>query len=263
MPEGHLIHRVADDHQIFVGATVKVRSPDGRFMFGAEELDRQTLQSVDAWGKHLLYQFKPKSLHIHLGLEGSIRFRKAHTLHEDQRARLLVQDERTGDSFLLYNPLHCELLSSFARKDLIRRLGPDLLRPDADPEITWTLMQRSQAGLGEFLLDQSCISGIGNIYRSEILFLLRMHPHRRAGSLTREEFDTLWRLAADLLEVGRHHNAIITASPKRLGKPREQMHRSERVLVYRKRECPDCGALLTVERIANRTAWFCERCQSG
>ena len=263
MPEGHLIHRVADDHQIFVGATVSVRSPDGRFTFGAEELDGQTLRSVDAWGKHLLYQFKPKTLHIHLGLKGSIRFHNARTPGRRQRSRLFVRDEQTDEGFHLFNPLHCELLSSFARRDLIRRLGPDPLRSDADPEVTWTLMQKSQANLGEFLLDQTCISGIGNIYRSEILFLLRVHPHRPACSLNRAEFENLWQLAADLLETGRRHNAIITASPKRLGKPRERMHRSEQVLVYQKRECPDCGTLLTVEKIAYRKAWFCEACQRG
>jgi len=259
MPEGHLIHRAADDHQLLVGHLVNVRSPDGRFTFGAEDLDGHRVRSVEAWGKHLLYQFDRRWLHIHLGLEG--RIRRAGSHRPGRKARVSLTAEQIEAGFQVVNPLRCELMSSFERRDLIHRLGPDPLRPDADPERAWNLLQKSSVSLGEFMLDQRCIAGVGNIYRTEILFLLRIHPRREARSLSRKEFDSLWTLTRELLEIGRTHNQIITADPRQKGKPREQMRRSESLLVYRRRECPVCGALLDVQRIAHRPMWFCERCQ--
>ncbi|PRC62643.1 DNA glycosylase, partial [Mycobacterium sp. ITM-2017-0098] len=60
--------------------------------------------------------------------------------------------------------------------DLVARLGPDPLRRDADPELAWRRIAKSRRPIGALLMDQSVISGVGNVYRSELLFRHRIDP---------------------------------------------------------------------------------------
>ena len=78
MPEGHTIHRIAQDHRRdYAGQRVRTSSPQGRFSDGAGLLDRRKLKQVEAYGKHLFYEFtNDQRLHIHLGLYGKFRSHK-------------------------------------------------------------------------------------------------------------------------------------------------------------------------------------------
>jgi endonuclease-8 len=103
--------------------------------------------------------------------------------------------------------------------------------------------------------------GIGNIYRSEILYLLNMHPNRIAKSLSRSEFDALWKLSVDLLHTGKRYNRIITTTPADVGKPRSRMNRDERLQIYKKKQCPQCTRDIVNSKLAARTVFACPACQ--
>ena len=77
MPEGHTIHRLARDHRRdFVGQKLRVSSPQGRFTAEAKKLNGSVLNGVEAFGKHLFYEWGRKVMHIHLGLYGKFRRHK-------------------------------------------------------------------------------------------------------------------------------------------------------------------------------------------
>lgn len=78
MPEGHTIHRAAKDQRLMLkGHILQVSSPQGRFLQSATEVDGQLCLSVEAYGKHLLYEFaNGLCLHIHLGLFGKFKTHK-------------------------------------------------------------------------------------------------------------------------------------------------------------------------------------------
>jgi formamidopyrimidine-DNA glycosylase len=105
--------------------------------------------------------------------------------------------------------------------------GPDPLRADADPSRAWERIHSSRAPIGLLLMDQSVIAGIGNIYRSEILHLLKIHPRTPGEQITRKQFDQLWTLAKRLLELGVKHNRIITIDEKDLPKNVERTPRNK------------------------------------
>ena len=260
MPEGHTIHRVAADHnRDFAGQELIVSSPQGRFRAGAKKLNGRLLTSVDAHGKHLLYDWDGRTLHIHLGLYGKFRRHKSPPPPPRGAVRLRVVGE--DKAFDLNGPTACELLSAAEVTKLTDRLGVDPLRDGADTEKVWDRIRRSRSPIGTLLMNQNVIAGVGNVYRSEILHLLQMHPERKANSLSRSEFDELWELTVKLLHIGKRYNRIIIADPDDIGKPRSRMNRQERLLVYKKATCTSCESQIKSWKLAARLIFACPVCQ--
>ena len=110
MPEGHTIHRAArDHHRALAGQKLSVSSPQGRFSDGASLLDAQFCETVEAFGKHLLYRFQNKlALHIHLGLFG--RIRKQRLPPEDPNGAVRVRMTCKTHFIDINGPSICEVL---------------------------------------------------------------------------------------------------------------------------------------------------------
>ncbi|MBO6757649.1 MAG: hypothetical protein JJ902_15050 [Roseibium sp.] len=257
MPEGHTIHRAANDHRrLLKGRVLRITSPQGRFSDGAARLSGSRCDDVEAFGKHLVYRFDTGDvLHIHLGLFGRIRKRK---LPEPDPVGA-VRVRLVGDTHLvdINGPAICEVLdpAQFAR--LKDRIGPDVLRADADRERAFTRILKSRTGIGRLLMNQSVLSGIGNIYRTEILWRQNIHPDRAGKDLSRADLERIWTDAAALLVLGVKHNAIITVDDAPAGKGRYR----ERVNIFNKDRCPACAGPVTRLEIDNRRAFVCAVCQ--
>ena len=224
MPEGHTLHRAARDQRPhLVGHALALSSPQGRFVEGAERLDGRVCEGVEAFGKHLLYALAGElSLHLHLGLYG--RFRTYEGAAPEPRGQVRVRLEAPGYTVDCSGPAACEVLEPPERARLLARIGPDVLRPDADPELAWARIHKTRTGIGALLMDQSVMSGVGNIYRTELLWCQRIHPLVPGREITRAQFDALWADAVHLLKIGVETGAIVT---------REGARRSTRL--YRER----------------------------
>jgi endonuclease-8 len=140
-------------------------------------------------------------------------------------------------------------------------LGDDPLRSDADPERVWARVQKSKKPIGQLLLDQSIVAGIGNIYRAEILFLMKIHPSRPSNSLTRDEFDDLWKTSVRLLAIGVKYNRIITVDREETDKPLSRLSTDERLLIYKKDQCPHCNSKTEKWLLGNMQMFACSVCQ--
>jgi endonuclease VIII len=257
VPEGHTIHRAARDQiPMLVGQKLQVASPQGRFWEGAALLDGETCTGIDAYGKHLLYRFgNDLALHIHLGLFG--RFRMAATPATAPRGAVRVRLESACHVVDINGPACCETIDPVQSAALIARIGPDVLRADADPERAWARIARSRMAIGQLLMDQSVIAGIGNIYRSEILWRQRIHPTTPGASITRDMFDRIWTDAVQLLAIGVERNAIITVDAVKPGHGRYR----ERVNIFGKTTCPCCAQPITSFELAARRVFACPVCQ--
>ena len=268
MPEGHTVHRMARDQaKAFAGQTLRVTSPQGRFEEEARILNKKMLVDIDAHGKHLFYRWanakakrpRPTIMHVHLGLYGKFRRHKNPPPEPRGAVRVrLIGDERAID---LNGPTRCEILNKEQLQKLKDRLGQDPLRADADPEIAWQKIQKTRKAIGSVLLDQSVIAGIGNIYRAEILFLLGIDPELPGRELERGQFDELWQLTSDLLKIGLKYNRIITVPADQVNKPLSRLNRGERVLVYKKPYCGQCGSRIRKFELGARTMYACQKCQ--
>jgi len=137
-------------------------------------------------------------------------------------------------------------------------LGPDPLREDADKERFWSKVVNTKKPIGLLLMDQSCIAGVGNIYRAEILFQARLHPEQPANTVSRDKFEEVWRYSVTDLQRGFKSGSILTVTPqdaKRLGTPWTRRY------IYNHARCGECGSQVSSWDMASRTVYACEGCQ--
>jgi endonuclease VIII len=257
VPEGHTIHRAARDQRLMLmGKTVSVASPQGRFYEGAALLDGEVCVAVEAYGKHLIYQFSNAlALHIHLGLFGQFRTAKLPAAEPRGEVRVrMMSDTHVVD---INGPHTCEILEPEELEALTHRIGPDVLRRDANPDLAFARISKSKTSIGQLLMDQAVIGGIGNIYRTEILWRCGVHPLVPGKAITRGVFDLLWADAVALLAIGVKNNAIITVD----GVKKSRSKYGERVNIFNKPDCPKCTGEIEKFEIAKRRAFMCGACQ--
>ncbi len=260
MPEGHTLRRLADELQAtFAGQVVRAWSPQGRFAESAALLDGTRLVGADSAGKHLLVDFDGgRLLHVHLGLYGKFLISPAPATPPVGQVRLRIEG---GTAFAdLRGPTACELWTPAQEAELLDRLGPDPLRPDADPLRAWERVRTSRAPIGALLMDQSVLAGVGNVYRAEILFRHGLHPLRPGSAVRRGQFLQLWQdlgaLMADGVRVGR----IETVRTEHLPLVAEDALPR---YVYRRHgePCLLCGRTVLTEVLVGRNLFWCPRCQ--
>lgn len=260
MPEGHTIHHAARQQwRRLGGQELAVSSPQGRFHNGATDLDGGAIVAVEAHGKHLFYHWDTNhTVHVHLGLYGRFRWHKSPPPEPRGAVRMrMVGEKNTLD---LHGPTACEMLTKNGHEAILARLGPDPLRKDADAEAAWLRIQKSRAAIGKLLLDQSVIAGIGNVYRAELLFALRMHPEQSGNTISRDHFNRLWKTICDWMKIGAKYNRIITTGESS-GRPLARLNRRERLAIYKKEYCSNCERPVENWTLAARTIYACHACQ--
>ncbi len=269
MPEGHTLRRLADDLSGAFGERVlTVSSPQGRFAEEAQLLDGTRLLGADSAGKHLFLDFEDERVvHVHLGLYGKFLIRRGPAPPPVGQVRLRLvadgsdgRDPAYGD---LRGATQCALVGEDHRTSVLGRLGPDPLRPGADPTPAWQRISRTHRPVGELLMDQQVISGIGNVYRAEILFRHRIHPLRPGKTLRRGQFLAMWEDLVELMPDGVRSNRIDTVRPEHLPSGRTRRGRGGDVYVYRRQglPCLVCGTEVRTEVLAGRNSFWCPKCQ--
>jgi hypothetical protein len=176
MPEGHTLHRLAGQlSSAFAGQVVRVSSPQGRFT-DAVQVDGTVLVGATSAGKHLFLEFEHDVfVHVHLGLIGKFDVHEGAPAAPVGQVRLRLVGERAYAD--LRGATQCELISSERRDAILGALGPDPLRPDADPMRAWARISRSHRPIGDLLMDQTVLAGVGNVYPApDASTATRSHP---------------------------------------------------------------------------------------
>ena len=230
MPEGHTLHRLALDlTEAFGGRVVTVTSPQGRFAESAAALDQTLFVEATAHGKHLFCEFDDdRFLHVHLGLIGKFQLVAPEPTWGEVRVRIATR-ERAAD---LRGPQLCVVATRAEIDAAMANLGPDPLRPDADPELAWRRIRRASRPIAALVMDQTILSGVGNVYRAEVLFRNRINPHRPGNKLSRKSWTGIWSDLIELMPEGVRDNRIDTVragahpggdgSPAALGQSRRR-----------------------------------------
>jgi endonuclease-8 len=261
------VHRLGRLHQRrFGGAPVAVSSPQGRFAASAAAVDGRVLERASVWGKHLFHHYAGgQVVHVHLGLYGTftdwLRCRDVATPAPVGQVRMRMVGAKYGTD--LRGPTRCELLDGAQVVDLVARLGPDPLRSDADPARAWSRIIKSRRAIGALLMDQTVISGVGNVYRSELLFRHRIDPFRVGRSLDETEFDSAWADLVVLMNVGVRQGKIVVVRPEHDHGPPSYLPGRPRTYVYRRAGCPCriCGTTIRKAELEGRNVFWCNQCQ--
>ena len=264
MPEGHTLHRLARQHQRRFGrAPVFVSSPQGRFEAGAAMVSGRVLKKATAWGKHLFHHYEGgRIVHVHLGLYGKFTEKPVPLPLPVGQVRMRMLGDEYGTD--LRGPTVCEVLEEPEIADVIAKLGPDPLRPDADPGLAWRRITKSRRTIGALLMDQAVMAGVGNVYRSELLYRHRIDPFRPGTAITADEFDAMWTDLVTLMKVGVRRGKIITIRPEDdHGTPSYGRGRP-RTYVYRRASepCRVCATAIRTTVLEGRNLFWCPTCQT-
>lgn len=263
MPEGHTIHKIANDHsKLLAGETLAVSSPQGPFAADAERVDGAVLEKIFPYGKHLFYEWSTGDVgHVHLGLFGKYTVYETEDPPEPKGAvrMRLTAPNATID---LNGPTICTIDEPESREKILARLGPDPIHRNSRPDAMFAKIERSKRSIGELLMDQSVVAGIGNVYRAEILFTLGLHPLQPGKDLDRTELEAIWATAQRMLRAGVKAGRIVTVARDESGVPRgKRIPRSEATYAYKRDHCLRCGTEISMADMANRTVYWCPTCQ--
>jgi endonuclease VIII len=271
MPEGDTLRRTADGlRPHLVGRVVTAaRSGGPGARPQADRLVGATVTEVEAVGKNLLIRFDSGlEIRTHLRMNGSWhRYRPGEPWRRPvARARLVI--ECPGTVAVCFDAPVVELLETRAERlhPAIASLGPDLLAPDFDPagrtEALHRLREPSRAGrpIAEILLDQRALAGIGNVYKSEVLFRRSIDPFVEVRDLADDDLRGLIDDARSLMleNVDRTRTErVTTGADRRAVGP---------LWVYGRagRPCRRCRRLIVSARQGDppRVTYWCPGCQS-
>jgi endonuclease VIII len=253
VPEGDTIHYLANRIRPVLEAHVpdEIATPHPRFgrdRWG-ERLDGRAVRSVDAYGKHLFLRFEGDLvIHSHLRMTGSWRVRPTGPA---PRAAWLVIRRGGQDVIQIRGPVLELMTESRTRFDRrLAQLGPDILAAELDEAEFLRRLRHDDPtrGIGDALLDQRTIAGIGNLWKSESCFAASIDPWRPVGRVSDEEALAIVRECRPRMQaaaaVGRQERRIYNAA----GRP-----------------CPRCGppALIRARGQGddNRPTFWCPTCQ--
>jgi endonuclease VIII len=259
MPEGDTIHRTAIALRPWlVGQVVRAASGWDDWI-DSQSLAGHTIRSIEARGKHLLLHVDDgRVVHGHSGMTGSWHiYPLGETWQKpERRAALVLATDRLNVVF--FNPKTLELLSpaQFRRHTYLARLGPDLLADQIElGEVARRFRRENHKPIGEAVMNQTLCCGIGNVYKSELLFLENIDPFAPVATLGDTALQDLLELARELMQFNLQGSKRTTRFEGDGGK----------LWVYGRRgeSCYLCGATIRLRRQGDlgRTTYWCPECQ--
>lgn len=262
MPEGDTIHKLARYiRPRLVGTrTITVRSGyrDTHMLSG------QRVAGVDAHGKHLVVAFENGwLLRSHLGMFGAWhRYGHGETWKKPERQATIVL-ETPDEVFVCFNAKEVQIMRTRGpvARSFATRLGPDLAAGEFDVS---SAVRRAReilepdTPIADVLLDQRAASGIGNVYKSEVLFLARQDPKRPLGEVGDTVLGESYLLARQLLRKNLVGGPRVT---------RFEDDNAGPLWVYGRRDqpCFECGAPIRYTRLGRhmRSTYWCPACQQA
>lgn len=293
MPEGHSVHRIARQFRAhFLGVPVGVSSPQGRFAADAALLDGHAIVDARAVGKQMFLEFDHGLfLRVHLGLYGAwdfagdvgigdggpgeaslasigaprltrLRMSESETPGEaletfppepigQVRVRLLT-DRTVAD---LRGPTACVVQTADEVQAVLDKLGPDPLvdgLAEGEERFVQTV-RRKPTPIALLLMDQAVVSGIGNVYRAELLFRARQDPFTPGRDVPEEVVRQLWRDWVHLLRIGFDTGLMYTMDDEATRDPKPGHW------VYKRtgEPCRVCGTSIRMQELGARKLYWC------
>ncbi len=268
LPEAETIKE--DLRELVVGSRIlRTEVPDTALVeeHSIEEFARyiNEVKITGAWrrAKHIILELEGEySLDLQLKLAGQLLLAPPVEVpesavmlifHLDDEKRLYLRDELRLTRARLFGPGELE--------EGLSDLGPDPLEEGFSVEYLRQNLGGRRSRIKPLLMEQRLVAGIGNIYADEILYDARIHPRRKASTLSMEECRALHAAIRENLEAGiEHRGTTVQFHRDLLGRPGEHQHYL-RVFERGGQPCPECGGKVSQEQVGGRTTYYCPECQ--
>ena len=265
MPEGDTLHKVATFMHPLMAGNILQRAEAAHTRL--PQLEGEVVREVTAVGKHLLVCLQSWVVRVHLGMYGAWHhYQVGERWRKPSRQASVVLT--LGDQiFVCFNADDVECLRPHeVQSSEVGRLGPDLLSPSLDDDGMQEIVRRSQhqaplTPLVDILLNQRIAAGLGNVYKSELLFIKRLHPLTPVVALSSQALLALWELAREQMRANTGGWRRTTTYDRRSG-----VQLRQRLFVYGRmgKPCVRCPSQVIARDYLGkhrRSTYFCPACQ--
>jgi len=248
-------------------------SPGGINAFKKEIVDKQ-IRGVQRLGKNIIFDLGAWMMLVHLKMTGKLLVETRNKGQETRKAEAAEKSKHVHMVFWLsggtimsfsdvrkFGKMALIPKKDFQTSEHMSRLGPDMLDAELNAEIFKNLIKKRHGPIKKTLMDQNVISGIGNIYSDEILFTAKIHPLKRASTLTEKDLKAIFDASRKILKKAvKLRGSSISDYRDTEGKPGSY---AQVRLVYRRKgePCPRCGTKISRLMVGGRSAHFCPKCQ--
>jgi endonuclease-8 len=284
MPEGDTIHRTAETLQRAIAGQVVTRFESVLPTLNRVDTDAplrgRTIERVEARGKHVLIWFSGDlGLRTHMRMNGSWHiYRPGERWQRPHRDMRIVIETGTFHAVAFTVPV-AEFVTadSLLQNQVMRDLGPDPLSADFEPEAAIERLEaRADVEVADALLDQTAISGIGNVFKSEVLFGARVNPFLKVSQLTRDRLATIVDVATRFMRAnvvsgvasGFSRTGVVSgfSRTRTMRRTTGRADPSARLWVYGRggQPCRRCGTPISRRKQGPfaRSTYWCPRCQT-
>jgi endonuclease VIII len=274
MPEGDTIVRTARTLQRALGGqqvtSFETVLPQLSRVNDDRPLIGRTVEAVDAVGKWLLIRFSGDLVLLtHMLMSGSWHIYRPGERWQRSRSHMRIVIGTSGMIAVAFNVPVAEFhtAQTLARRRGFNHLGPVVLADDFDAErAVANLQARPDLGIGAALLNQSLLAGLGNVFKSEVCFVCRIHPFRLVGSLARADLEGLVAAARRLMRANVSDDSgsrIVTVPGIRSTTRRSDPDQNLWVYKRQGQPCRRCGAAIESQKDAYdaRVTFWCPTCQ--
>ena len=266
LPEVETSRRGISPH--IIGSTVNdviIRQPQLRWKIPADLLEHiqdRKLLSIDRRAKYLLLNFETGTLLIHLGMSGNLRICPLQSAVEKHDHADFIFD----NCLLRYTDprrFGAILWLGLAPQDskLLTHLGPEPLSEAFTAEHLFELAGKRKIPVKQFIMDQKVVTGVGNIYATEALFIAGISPIRAAGNISLKRYQQLVIAIKDILEEAIKQGG--TTLKDFVGGDGKPGYFQQTLHIYGKTgsDCPNCETALKSLKLASRNSVYCPKCQ--
>lgn len=248
--EGPSLYLAAESLAPFIGKTVS--NVEGNTKIGKERLAGKTIMDIFSWGKHLIFQFDEFALRVHFLLYGSfeatLKTKKVTGDYPKKKISPRLALFFDEDQIIFYSCSLKYLENSHAR--ILYDFSTDIMSSDWNPKKALiSLKKHQEEEIADVLLDQTIFSGVGNIIKNEVLFLVKRKPStiikEMSNALLQKIVKTAQKFSFQFYEW------------------RKQFILKKNYRIYRKSLCPLCGEKVCRKKTGKREriSFFCPRCQ--
>jgi formamidopyrimidine-DNA glycosylase len=225
------------------------------------------IRFVHRRGKHVLLDLdNDQTLIVHLRMSG--RFLLLNNTHENPKFTHAVFDLGDGDRLVFEDQRHFGLMKIVQTAELssakeLVKLAPEPFTDDFSVDYLSSALRRSNRSLKEFLLDQTKVCGLGNIYAAEAMFLAGIHPAKNAAKLSRKRTQTLYENIRLVLAEAIDAGSTLNTDPQNpeIGYYGGRYEDYWRVYGREDLPCPTCQTMIVRLKQAGRSSFYCPQCQ--
>jgi endonuclease VIII len=275
MPEGDTIFRAARTlHRALAGKPVTAFEsvfPALNRINDDAPIPGRTIERIHSTGKHLLIHFSGDLvLRTHMRMNGSWHIYRSGEKWQRSRRDMRIVVGTADFEAVGFNIPVAEFLSEreITRSPELRALGPDVLADDFDPQVVIAnLRERAGSEIAEALLNQRVLAGLGNVYKSEILFMCRINPFSRAQELAEADLSSIVEESRRVLKLNVSEGLELMTTYGGLRRTTGRSDPKDRLWVYGRARlpCRRCGTPIRVRKQGNdaRLTYWCPHCQAS